>query len=335
MNNLRPLRHLLTGIAFLVIVIVIGVAGFHAIEGWSFLDSVFMTVITLTTVGYGEVHPLSDNGKIFSIFLILGGVGSVSYIFATIVPYTVGMLENELGIRSRRSMESKIKAMSGHFIVCGYGRVGQAVARIFEGEKAKFVLVERDETALNDIDATGYLYIKGDATKDEVLKQAGIERACGLVIALGNDAENTYVTLGARAFSTSLPIYARASNEDAEEKLKRAGANRVISPYSIGGRRLALLALRPVAVDFVETVMFSHEKRLLLEEMEVRDHSTLLGATVRQVEEGTPGIKIMAIKKGEDGMMVNPAPMTVIGMNDRLTVFGTAEQLRSVENCCR
>jgi len=336
MERVRPWQHLLRGILIFTFVILAGIIGYRLIEGWSFLDSLFMTVITLTTVGYGEVHPLSTAGRIFSIVLILVGVGSALYILSTLVPYTLEIIEAELGIRfGRRRMEAKIKELNKHFIVCGYGRVGQEIANIFRQEETKFVVIDQDEKAINKAKLVGYLCIQDDATKDEVLKQAGIERARGLVVALGNDADNTYVTLSARALHPTLPIIARADSEDTEGKLLRAGANHVISPQTIGGRRMAMLALRPVAVDFVETVLFSRGQQLLLEEMGIKENSSLIHVTVREIEERIPGIRIMALKRKDGSLLLNPTPTTTIEEQDLLTVFGAADQLHALENCCQ
>ncbi len=335
MNHALSLRHLIIGIGTFLLIMVAGVVGYRLIEGWSLLDSLFMTVITLTTVGYGEVHPLSPAGKTFSIALIVGGGGSALYILTTLIPYTLEIIGSEFGIRfGRRRMESKIQKLHNHFILCGYGRVGQEIAEVFKQEKVEFVVIDRDQKAINEASQAAFLCIQDDPTKDEVLRQAGIDGARGLVAALGTDADNTYVTLSARTLNPTLPIFARAGSPDAEEKLRRAGATRVISPYVIGGRRLALLALRPVAVDFVETVLFNMKQRLLLEEMEIEENSALAHLTIRQLEERYPGTKVVAVKRHDGTLLLAPEPTITIEGKDEITVFGASDQLQALENCC-
>ncbi len=336
MEQRQALSKLLRSIIIFLLIIVFGTIGYRVIEGWSLLDSLFMTIITLTTVGYSEVHPLSATGKIFSIILILGGVGGVLYILTALVPYTLSVIQSEFGLRlGRRRMESRIRELNGHFILCGYGRIGEEIARTFTHEKAKFIIIERDNNAASRAQEAGLLYIQEDATKDEVLKLAGIERARALITALGNNADNTYVTLSARTLRPDLPIFARADTEDAEGKLRRAGATRVITPYIIGGRRLALLALRPVAVEFVESILFSQQQQVLLEEIEVTKESPLANASVREIEERFPGARVMALREKDGNPLVNPPPDTVVKGEDRLTIFGIADRLQGLETCCR
>ena len=259
---MNPLRRVLWGIFWLVAVIIIGVLGYEIIEGWDFLDSIYMTVTTITTVGYREVHPLSDGGRIFSIFLMVGGVGGALYAMSGIVGYVV---EGNIGtVWEKRKMQNKINKLKGHFILCGFGRVGEEIARTFEDEKASFVVVENRSECIERLKEMEYPFIAGDATSDDVLKNAGIERARGLIAAVGTDADNTYITLSARGLCPDIYIEARASGAEAVTKLERSGANRVILPHAVGGRRMALLALRPAVVDFIDNVIYSrgHEMRV-------------------------------------------------------------------------
>jgi voltage-gated potassium channel len=252
MKFLGALQDLVRGLGALLLIVVAGTIGYRIIEGWPFLDSLFMTITTITTVGYAEVHPLSRAGQIFTIFLILGGVGTAFYILTSLVQY---MLEGEFGIRiGRQRMEAKIRRLSNHFIVCGYGRVGQAIANILRQQGVKLVAIDRDREVVNKAQRAGYLIIHGDATKDESLKQSRIDSARGIIIALGDDADIIYTTLAAKELNAMLPIVARANNEDAEKKLLQAGAHRVVAPEIIGGARMARLALRPQAVEFIEAV---------------------------------------------------------------------------------
>ena len=307
--------------------------GYRIIEGWSFLDSIYMTITTITTVGYTEVHPLSAAGRIFSIILILSGVGTAFYILTTLVQY---MLEGEFGIRiGRQRMEAKIKRLKDHFILCGYGRVGEAIASILSQQEAKFVVIDRDREVINKAQQAGCLTIQDDATKDESLRQAKIDNARGIIIALGDDAASIYTTLAAKELNAALPIVARANNEAAERKLLQAGAQRVVAPEIIGGARMARLALRPQAVEFIETVLFGREKQLLVEELEAGDESTLVGSTIKEIEERFPGVRILALKNRDGALVPNPGQNSTVEKESSLTAFGTVEQLRAIEGCCQ
>ena len=333
MRFLGALQDLVRGLGVLLLVVVAGTIGYRLIEGWPLLDSLFMTITTITTVGYMEVHPLSTAGRIFTIFLILGGVGTAFYILTSLVRY---IIEGEFGFRiGRQRMEAKIKKLHKHFILCGYGRVGQAIAHIFRQQEAKFVVIERDTEAVNKAQQAGCLIIHGDATKDESLKQARIDSARGIIIALGDDADIIYTTLAAKELNAMLPIVARANNEDAERKLQQAGANRIVAPEAIGGARMARLALRPQAVEFIETVLFGREKQLLVEEIEAGEESPLVGSTIKEIEERFPGVRILALKKKDGALIPNPGPHSTVEKESSLTAFGTLEQLKSIEVRCQ
>ena len=326
---MNSLRRLLWGICVLVSIIAIGVIGYRVIEGWAFFDALYMTIITITTVGFGEIHPLSAAGKIFTIFLIIGGVGGALYILTTMVQYT---LEGQLGITmGRRRMKAKIAKLKGHFILCGYGRVGQEIARTFSEEKASFVVIENNEERLTKAERDGYLCLLGDATSDETLKKAGITRARGLVAALGSDTDNTYITLSARGLRPDLLIEARSSSEEAEVKLKRAGADRVISPHLIGGHRMAMLALRPAVVDFIDTVTYRPGRELQLENVDVAGGSSLVGQALGQVRD-QDGITVLAMRKKSGKLLANPPDKETIEDGDRLIVIGTKKRLAALES---
>jgi len=333
MRLLGALRDVIRGLGALLLVVLVGTIGYRLIEGWSFLDSLYMTVITITTVGYAEVHPLSPAGQSFSIVLMLGGVGTAFYILTSLVRY---ILEGEFGIRiGRQRMEAKIKKLHNHFILCGYGRVGQAIAGILKQQGAKFVAIDRDVEAINKAQQSGYLTIQGDATKDEVLKEARIDSARGTIMALGDDAANIYTTLAVKDLNATLPIVARANDEYAERKLLQAGVQRVVAPEIIGGARMARLALRPQAVEFIETVLFGREKQLLVEEIEAGEKSPLVGSTIKEIEERFPGVRILALKKLDGALVPNPEQNTTVEGASSLTAFGTIEQLQAIEECCQ
>lgn len=333
MRLFSPLQEVLRGIGILLLILAAGTMGYRIIEGWTFIDSLFMTVITISTVGYGEVHQLSTAGQIFSIILILSGVGTVFYILTTLVSH---ILEGDLGIRmGRQRMEAKIKRLHNHIILCGYGRVGEAIANTLNKQGTQLVVIDRNEVCINRAQEAGHLTIFDDATRDEVLKQARLETASGLITAFGNDADNIYTTLAARELNPKLPIIARASKEDAKKKLQQAGAHRVIAPETIGGERMAMLALRPEAVESIETVLFSRDQQLLVEEIEVNEASPLIGSTIEQTEHRFPGIVILALKNKDGSLTTRPKPGTTIHAASSLVAFGTSAQLHSVEGCCQ
>jgi voltage-gated potassium channel len=326
---MSPLQRLIVGVCVFIAIVASGVVGYAVIEGWSFLDSLYMTITTITTVGYMEVHPLSQAGRIFSIFLIVGGVGGALYILTTIVGY---ILEGQFGITmGRRRMKTKIAKLKGHFILCGYGRVGQEIAQVFSEEKTPFLIIDNNEETIAKAEEAGYLCLLADATSDETLKEAGIERARGLVAAVGSDAENTYITLSARGLCPELFIESRCASSEAEDKLNRAGADRVISPHAIGGRRMAMLALRPAVVDFIDTVIYGPGRELELENVDVGSGSSLIGKTLEEARSRV-GITILAMRKQSGKLLANPPGEEIIEDGNRLIVIGTKKRLSALES---
>lgn len=328
---MSPTRRVLWGICILAIIIIAGVVGYAIIEGWSFIDSLYMTVITITTVGYAEVHPLSNTGRIFSIFLIVGGVSGALYVLSGMVGY---IIEGHLGATlGRRRMQTSIAKLKEHFILCGFGRVGQEIARTLVEEGVPFVVIDKDRDSIASAEKDGYLHILADATSDEVLKEAGIERARGLISAVGSDSDNVFITLSARGLHPELFIETRAASNEAEAKLKKAGADRVISPYSIGARRMAELALRPAVVDFIDTVIRRRGQELQMENITVNRDSALVGVTVEETRRRTKAA-ILAISKKGGKLLTNPPEGEVINGGDRLIALGTREQLSALEEIC-
>jgi voltage-gated potassium channel len=326
---MNSLRRLIWSIGALVAIVVIGVIGYMVIEGWSFLDAIYMTITTITTVGFREVHPLSDAGRIFSIFIIIGGVGGALYVLTTVMGY---ILEGQFGITvGRQRMKNRIARLKDHFILCGYGRVGQAIARAFSEEEVPFVIIANNEEHIAKAEKDGYLYIFGDATSDEVLKEAGIERAHGLVSAVGSDTDNTFITLSARELRPDIFIEARSSGPESESKLRRAGADRIISPHAIGGRRMAIMALRPAVVDFIDTVTYGPGRELQLENVDMASGSPLIGQTMEQARSQV-GITVLAMRKKSGKLLANPPGEEVIEDGDRLIVIGTKKRLAALES---
>jgi voltage-gated potassium channel len=326
---MNSLRRLIWSIGALVAIVFIGTIGYEVIEGWSLLDSIYMTITTITTVGFREVHPLSDAGRIFTIFVIIGGVGGALYVLTSIMAY---LLEGQFGITmGRRRMKNRIAKLKEHFILCGYGRVGQEIAQAFSEEGVPFVIISNNQEHLANADKEGYLYIFGDATSDEVLREAGAERAYGLVAAVGSDSDNTFITLSARELRPDLFIEARSSSPEAEGKLRRAGADRIISPHAIGGRRMAMLALRPAVVDFIDTVTYGRGRELELENVDVGSGSQLVGRTMEQARSKV-GITVLAMRKKGGKLLPNPPGEEIIEEGDRLIVIGTKKRLAALES---
>jgi len=321
-------RRFIWGIGALFLLILIGAGGYMLIEGWSFSDSIFMTIITLSTVGYKEVHELTQAGRAFTSFLIVGGVGVMFYTATAIVGYFIE--QGIEGIMWRRKMKNQISKLKNHFIICGYGRVGKEVAAAFSRSKASFVIIDPNEAACAEAKQQGYLYLIGSGSSDEVLKEAGIGRARGLIAATGSDAENIFITLSARELNPRLFIVARTSSEDTVPKLERAGANRVVFPLRLGGRRMAMLALRPLAVDFIDTVFGKPSSPLELEDIEVVAESPLSGKRISEGEK-LSGLTILALRKKDGTLIPKPEAEMFIEPGDQLVVIGKRRQLEKLE----
>jgi voltage-gated potassium channel len=322
-------QFLLIATAILAI-IMIGTVGYMIIEKWSFSDSIYMAVITLSTVGFREIHELSIAGRYFTIFLILGGTGTMLYAATAIVQYLLeGNLANMLG---RRHVKVEIAKLKGHTILCGYGKVGKEVAHVFKNEKMPFVVIEYDEKACAKAISDGFLALNMNASNDEALKEAGIMNAKALVAALGSDADNLYVTLSAKSLRPDIFVVARIDNEESEAKLKRAGADRTMSPYGIGGRRLAMLTLKPLVVDFIDTTMDRQGHEFTLEDVKVTQGSSMDGISVKESLRRINGAHILAIKKKSGHLITNPPAETILEAGDELVLMGTNEQLKGIEN---
>lgn len=322
-------RQILKIVLILLSIITFGVSGFLIIEGWPFLDALYMTVITVSTVGYREIHPLSRAGEMFVIALIILGVGAFLFIISSIAEFVVA--GHFVGALGRRKMKKAIEALDKHYIICGFGRVGHQVAIELAREHTPFVVIDNNPASIERCVASGYLYVSGDASNDAVLSDAGIDRARGLVAAMDSDADNVYVTLSAKSLRKDLFVVARTNLEGSEHKLRTAGADGVISPYSIGGRRLASLLLRPTVVEFLDVVMHSAEIELLMEEVAVHSRSPFVGATMAEARNKcTAGINILAIKK-KKRMIASPSPDTIIDSGDYLVALGTRKQLKEFE----
>jgi voltage-gated potassium channel len=293
-----------------------GVTGYMVIEGWSFLDSLYMTVTTLTTVGFREVHPLDQSGRIFTLTVIVVGVGLV---LVTIAVTAQWVLEGTWGERSRRrKMQRRIEDLNDHFIVCAYGRVGRAVARELEREGAPFLVVDPKEDLTERMHEDGVAYLVADPSEEPVLRAAGLERARGLVCAVDSDATNVYITLIARSLKPDLFIVARASEPGSDERLRRAGADRVISPYVSSGRHMARVALRPAFADVVE-VEEAGAPSLELDEVRIDGASGLAGRTLGAA---FPDRQVLAVRRSGGDLAPTPSRDLALEPGDLVLLLG-------------
>jgi voltage-gated potassium channel len=330
---LKELRqNFLLAIFLLGCVISFGTLGYMLIEGWGLLDALYMTIITLASVGYKEVHELSSNGRIFTIVFIIGGVGTVAYALSAGVKI---ILEGELqDVFGRRRLENKIKGLKDHYIICGYGRIGKIICRELKEKNQKFVVIEKGPNLAVDTEDT--LIVQGDATRDEALKEVGIDRAKGLISVLPTDAENLFVVLSARGLNPHLSIVARAGEEGSEKKLLRAGADKVVSPYHIGGLRIAHTILKPAVVDFIEFATKSGNIDLQMEEVSIQESSQLSGLTLDECGFGRElGVIIVAIKKSDGDLKFNPTFRSAIHAGDTLIALGETSKLKILEDMAK
>jgi voltage-gated potassium channel len=323
-------KKLKIALAALLIVILIGTLGYSFIERWNVLDSLYMSVITIATVGYKEVYPLSSAGKVFTIFYIIFGVGTTLYAVGAGAQLMLeGQIRNILG---RRKMSKKIEELKDHYIICGYGKVGQQIYNELSLRQILCTVVEKDLQTVENAIKDGVLVIQGDSTEDSVLEEAGIKRARGLISAVASEADNVYISLSARVLNPKILIVARAETEGAEKKLLRAGANRAISPHILGGTRMAMAALRPHVVDFMSVATSSEGMDIRIEELEVKEGSAISNSTLKDCEiRQKVGTIVLAIHKKDGKMLSAPSSDSKIEPGDILIAIGKREELEKLE----
>ncbi len=314
----------------LMFVLAIGVFGYMYFSDDTFINALYMTVITITTVGFGEVHPLSQEERLFTIFLILMSVTTLGYVASIITQYIAsGELLKKLKFKK---VQKKIEKLSQHSIVCGYGRNGkQAVAKLKKFNKA-IVIIENNEDRILELEEGNLIYIKGDATSDEILIKAGIQNAANLITALPSDADNLYVVLSARQLNKELTIVSRASNDSSDNKLRIAGANNVIMPDKLGGDHMASLLVTPDIVEFVDMLSVDSDNSMNLEEIVVEElPKEFLAKSIRDLDlRHKTGCTVIGFKTPDNHYVVNPDADTRLIPNSKLIVLGNAEQIRKL-----
>ena len=325
------MKKIIAGIFILIIILIYGTSGYMFLEDMSLTDSIYMTVISITTVGFSEVRPLSPAGKYFTVILIFGGVGFFLYMVSLITEAMLaGGLHTFLG---RKNMEKKLNVMKDHYIVCGFGRIGKVISKILHENNRPFMIIENNPEEIAAIKDLGYLVLEGDSTNDDMLNKAHIMDAKSLIAVTSSDADNVYIILSARGLKSEIYILARSSGKKgAETKLLRAGANKVFSPYEIGARRMAQSLLRPTVIDFIDLTVHGGELGLRLEELQVSDKATFANKTLMD-----SGIRsehdliVVAIKRQKGEMLFNPNPNTEILPGDILVVLGDHVNIQALE----
>jgi voltage-gated potassium channel len=321
----RTVRRLRTGLLGVLLVVVAGTVG-YLVMGYTVVDALFQTIITVTTVGFGEVHQFGTAGELFTIVLIIAGVGTAAYTFSVLIETLVeGYLADLFG---RRRMEQRIASMRAHVIVCGWGRVGRSIAAYLRAARSDLVVIDSSPERVATIDVP---YVFGDAADEKVLRAAGIDRARVLVTALPADADNVYVTLTARSMHPDLFVVARAASEQAVAKLLQAGADRVVNPQDLGGIRMAALAVQPHVAEFLDVVMHDGSLKFRLEQVQVRPDSPLVGQSLHSARvQARTGTLVLAMRHPGSTFHTNPPPEAEIASGDVLIVIGDTEQVRAL-----
>jgi len=324
MTDSKKLRYALS---MLIGIIAFGTVGYYLIENMTLFEAFYMTIITLSTVGFSEVIPLSQAGRAITVVIIVLGI--------SVGAYTIGMLvralvEGELvKIFGRRKVQKQVSGLKNHFIICGFGRIGRIICSELDADNIDFVVIEQDPSVIEHIEARKYLYLEMDATAEEALMQAGVMKAKGIVTAVNSDANNVFITMTAKSLRPDVFVLARASEEKNEPKLLRAGANRVVSPYLIGGRRIAQMLKRPTVVDFVDIAMMGSHLGLMMEEAKIGEKSSLIGKNLIDSHlRKDYGVIIVAIKKQSGDMVFNPTPAEKLDAGDVIVVIGKKEDMK-------
>jgi voltage-gated potassium channel len=328
---MSPFRRLRVSLALLVAVAAVGTFGFVSIEHFPLIDAVYMTVTTLTTVGFGEIHPLSPAGRLFTIGLICVGLATVYGVIGSALEL---LFEEHLrGAVEHRRVEHRLRQLKDHVIICGYGRIGQELARELAAQDHLFVVVDRDPQHAAALTEASILHVIGDASEEETLRHAGIERARSLIAVASTDAENIFITLTSRSLNPRLQIVARSVREQDQHKLRRAGADRVVSPYVFGARRIATEIYHPDVVDLLDRHAYGVERELEIESIRISTAAPFAGRCLRDsgIRERT-GCTVVALRSAETGrFQINPTPETALPPGDTMIALGTPAQLENLQ----
>ena len=323
---MSPTRRFALAVSLVAVITLVGAVGYILIEHMSVLDAFYMSVITISTVGFQEVKPLSPAGRLFTIGLIVTGVGSAIYLFTVIGELIVeGSLREYLG---KSAMNRKIHNLHDHVIVCGFGRFGRAVVEELIRDGVPMVVIEADAAKQAVLDTLDALHVRGSALEDSVLEDAGISSARAIVVATGSDADNVYITLSAREKNPKILIYARGDSDAGLRRLKLAGADQVVAAYQWAGMRIAASILRPSVVDFLQLSVPGRESEVDLEEIRISRESSAVGKTIASIESENPRLRIVALKRGDEQLKMIPAPQTEIQLDDLLVAIGESDGLK-------
>ncbi len=329
---LYPYRKIILAASLLTLILFVGVAGYSLLENMSFLDALYMTVITVATVGYREVTELSDAGKIFTIFLIITSFGIFAYAISSITQFIVEGEFNQF-FKNRKKVD-QIAKLHNHVIICGFGRNGRQAAQVLKNHHQRFVVIEKDNNITDNITHKyRHLVLNGDASNDETLLKAGIQRARAIITTLPNDADNLFIVLSARHLNPNIYIISRASEENSDTKLKIAGANKVIMPDKVGGAHMGTLVLKPDTVELIEMISSQGLNDVSLEEILFSDLSeSLQHKTLKELElRHKCGANIIGFKTPDGQYIINPSPDTPIIPNSKIFVLGTKEQIKKLK----
>lgn len=317
-------------LVLLVAIILFGTVGYSTIEGMTLFDSFYMTLITISTVGFSEIAPLTRAGRFITVIIIVSGISLLTYTLGQVARVFVeGELRKLLG---RRKLEKHISQLKDHFIVCGFGRIGEVLCGELADEGIPFVVIEREGGKIERLEKAQYLYLSGDAASEETLLQAGLMQAKGLATCVTSDAVNVFITLTARGLRADIFVLSRAADLKNESKLLRAGASRVVCPYNMGGSRMAQILKKPTVVDFLDTALMSGDLDLKMEEAEIQPSSQLVNKTlVKSNLRRDFGVIIVAIKRSDNTMVYNPGPDSLLNAGDVLVLIGKKDDMHRMK----
>lgn len=326
---MSPLKKILFGFLFIVFILILGTLGYESIEQASLLDAFFMTVITVTTVGYEEVFKLSEAGKMFTIFIIFLGSGGIVYVLGQIFDIIIaGEIKKILG---RKKMDKKINALSGHYIVCGFGRIGKIICEKLSSAKIPFVVIDKNDKHLEIFNEKGYIYLVGDATREATLISANIIEAKGLVSVVNSDSENVYIVLTAKGFNKNLFVVSRSSDEESGTKMFWAGADKVFSPYSIGGNSIANAIIKPNVSDFFELIMGRNDYNMEVGEFLLKENSVLVNKKINETNLRSEGLIVVGIRKSSKEFIYNPSSSFMFEAGDTVILLGQSNSLQNLK----